>query len=70
LHIEAQMQRARSLPVVTELANRHTERTVFTRFIPPERPDQMPGIWQRYYTRWRVATRDCLDRTDRHGLGN
>jgi nicotinamidase-related amidase len=51
----------RVLPVVTELANRHTERTVFTRFIPPERPDQMPGMWQRYYTRWRVATRDCLD---------
>ena len=35
--------------------------TVFTRFIPPERPDQMPGMWQRYYTRWRAATRQCLD---------
>jgi nicotinamidase-related amidase len=21
----------------------------------------MPGMWQRYYTRWRVATRECLD---------
>jgi len=37
------------------------ERTVFTRFIPPERPDQMPGMWQRYYTRWRLATRECLN---------
>jgi nicotinamidase-related amidase len=34
---------------------------IFTRFIPPERPDQMPGMWQRYYTRWRAATRECLD---------
>jgi nicotinamidase-related amidase len=51
----------RVLPVVMELASRHPERTVFTRFIPPERADQMPGMWQRYYTRWRVATRECLD---------
>ena len=43
------------------LANRHPERTVFTRFIPPERPDRMPGMWQRYYARWRVATRERLD---------
>ena len=35
----------RVLPVVAALANRHPERTVFTRFIPPERPDQMPGMW-------------------------
>ena len=33
----------RVLPVVGALANRHPERTVFTRFIPPDRPDQMPG---------------------------
>ena len=36
----------RVLPVVAALANRHPERTVFTRFIPPERPDQMPGMWR------------------------
>jgi nicotinamidase-related amidase len=51
----------RVLPVVAALANRHPERTVFTRFVPPERPDEMPGMWQRYYTRWRVATREHLD---------
>ena len=51
----------RVLPVAAALANRHPERTVFTRFIPPERPDQMPGRWRRYYTRWRMATRECLD---------
>ena len=49
----------RVLPVAAALANRHPERTVFTRFIPPERPDQMPGMWRRYYTRWRVATREA-----------
>ena len=21
----------------------------------------MPGMWQRYYPRWRAATRECLD---------
>jgi hypothetical protein len=41
--------------------SRHPERTVFTRFITPERPDQMPGMWRRYYRRWRVATRERLD---------
>jgi nicotinamidase-related amidase len=51
----------RVLPVAPALANRHPERTVFTRFIPPERPDRMPGMWQRYYARWRVATRERLD---------
>jgi nicotinamidase-related amidase len=51
----------RVLPVAAALANRHPERTVFTRFIPPERPDQMSGMWRRYYTRWRMATRECLD---------
>ena len=49
------------LPVAAALANRHPARTVFTRFIPPVRSDQMPGMWQRYYTRWRVATREVLD---------
>jgi hypothetical protein len=51
----------RVLPVAAALANRHPERTVFTRFIPPERPDQMPGMWRRYYMRWRLPTRKCPD---------
>jgi nicotinamidase-related amidase len=51
----------RVLPITAALANRHPERTVFTCFIPPERPDEMPGMWQRYYTRWRHATRGHLD---------
>jgi nicotinamidase-related amidase len=51
----------RVLPVVAELANRYPERTMFTRFITPRRPDDMPGMWQRYYTRWKEATREHLD---------
>jgi len=51
----------RVLPIVTELASRRPERTVFTRFIPPERATDAPGMWQHYYTRWRIATREQLD---------
>jgi nicotinamidase-related amidase len=51
----------RVLPVVATLAGRHPERTLFTRFIPPERHDELPGMWQRYYTRWRLATREQFD---------
>jgi nicotinamidase-related amidase len=49
------------LPVISELAGRFPKRTVFTRFITPERPEEMPGMWQRYYARWRNTTRECLD---------
>ena len=48
------------LPVAAALASRHPERTIFTRFIPPARPEQMPGMWRRYYERWRIATREAL----------
>ena len=34
----------RVMPIGTALVERHPERTVFTRFIPPERPDYMPGM--------------------------
>jgi len=51
----------RVLPVVAELAQRFPERTVFTRFITPPRPEDMPGMWRRYYEKWREATREQLD---------
>ena len=53
------MERVR--PVVKTLAARFPERTVFARFIAPMRPEAMPGMWQRYYQRWRAATRERLD---------
>jgi nicotinamidase-related amidase len=51
----------RVLPVVTEMAGRFPERTVFTRFITPENPADMPGMWQAYYRRWERATRKMID---------
>ena len=51
----------RVLPVVTEMVGRFPERTVFTRFITPQHPNDMPGMWRRYYRRWRNATRERID---------
>jgi nicotinamidase-related amidase len=51
----------RVLPVIEEIACRHAERTVFTRFLPPSQPDDMPGAWQRYYCRWREMTLERID---------
>ena len=50
----------RVLPVVAEIAARYKERTIFSRFITPQTPDQRPGQWQRYYQRWQAATREHL----------
>ena len=52
---------AKVIPQVFELAHRHPERTVFTRFIPPQSPEQMPGAWRDYYKRWRAMTQQNLD---------
>jgi len=51
----------RVLPVVADIAGRFPERTVFTRFITPERPAAMPGMWRHYYERWRETTRERID---------
>ena len=51
----------RVLPVVAEIAGRFPERTVFTRFITPRQPEDMPGMWQRYYQRWRNTTQVHID---------
>jgi nicotinamidase-related amidase len=51
----------RVLPQVSELARRHPERTVFTRFIPPQQPEEMPGAWRDYYRRWYVMTQQHID---------
>jgi nicotinamidase-related amidase len=52
------MQRVR--PVVTSIITQFADRTVFTRFITPQTPDQRPGRWRQYYQRWEAATRDRL----------
>jgi len=45
---------------ITAIAEAMAERTIFTRFMPPERPEQMPGAWRRYYERWRDVTREKI----------
>jgi nicotinamidase-related amidase len=47
-------------PEVEELARRHSARTIFTRFVPPERADQMPGMWRAYYQKWSMMTTEQL----------
>ena len=51
----------RVLPVVEELAGRFPERTIFTRFITPQRAEEMPGMWRRYYDKWANTTRERID---------
>lgn len=50
----------RVLPNVQRLVERDPRRTVFTRFIPPQRAADAPGRWRQYYQRWRQCTRENL----------
>ncbi len=50
----------RVLPVIADICARYTERTVFTRFITPEQPQDRRGQWQAYFTTWQRATRGNL----------
>src|SRR5258708_29944344 len=74
LHIAIDMQRLfaeptewfmpwldRVLPNVVAIASHAPERTLCTRFIPPEVPAQMTGAWQDYYRHWRATTRHTRD---------
>lgn len=51
----------RVIPCIEELVSKHTRRTIFTRFIPPEKPEDVVGSWARYYRRWSEITRSQLD---------
>lgn len=74
LHLRVDMQRLfaeatawhvpwlpRVLPAVVEIASRHAQHTVFTRFAPPATPDAADGAWRAYYERWPQMTRAALD---------
>ncbi|MBV1798954.1 cysteine hydrolase family protein [Siccirubricoccus sp. G192] len=50
----------RVLPVVERIASAWPERTIFTRFIPAERPGDGEGTWRRYYERWSEMTLEAL----------
>lgn len=51
----------RVLPRVERLAASHPERTIFTRFVPAEKPEHARGAWRRYYERWAEMTLEKLD---------
>jgi nicotinamidase-related amidase len=50
----------RVLPAVESLVDRCPDRTIFTRFIPPENAQTARGAWKSYYRRWQSMTRDTL----------
>jgi len=52
-----------AVPVVEKISRRFPKRTVFTRFITPTRPEEMPGVWRDYYRRWRQTIREHLNPT-------
>lgn len=47
-------------PQVQEIAQRYPQRTVFTRFVPPKRAEDMSGMWRSYYQKWDNMTLDRL----------
>src|SRR4051812_18968036 len=53
----------RVLPVVEAVARNDPARTVFTRFMPPERPEVARGRWRAYFEAWRAVTRERADPT-------
>ena len=52
---------SRVAPVVEEIAGRFAANTIFTRFITPAKPEDMPGMWQLYYKRWHKLTRAKIE---------
>jgi nicotinamidase-related amidase len=48
-------------PQIEEVASRHPARTIFTRFITPAKAEDMAGMWQDYYQKWEMMTRERLD---------
>lgn len=43
-------------PVAYGLCHLHPDRTILTRFVPPERPRQARGTWRRFYEKWHQVT--------------
>jgi nicotinamidase-related amidase len=51
---------ARVLRQLLEVSERHADRTIFTRFITPSRPDEAFGDWKGYYRKWWMMTGEHL----------
>jgi len=50
------------LPNILRLVELRPAATIFTRFIPADRPGEGPGAWRRYYERWSSMTLQNLSR--------
>jgi len=50
-------------PRVLQLVEAAPSRTLFTRFMPPFRPEQRPGRWVPYFIRWAEVTGERCDPT-------
>jgi nicotinamidase-related amidase len=50
----------RVLPTIEAVVARYRERTILSRFITPQRPEDRPGRWEHYFRRWEQATRQKL----------
>jgi len=53
---------AHVLPNARRIVEAHPAETVFTRFVPAERPGEGFGTWKRYYERWASMTLERLGR--------
>jgi nicotinamidase-related amidase len=49
------------LPAIVEITARAPARTVFTRFLPPRRAEDMWGTWRVYYREHAETTREVID---------
>ncbi|ACS60125.1 isochorismatase hydrolase (plasmid) [Rhizobium leguminosarum bv. trifolii WSM1325] len=47
-------------PRIQEISQRYPQRTVFTRFVPPKRAEDMHGMWRSYYQKWDTMTLERL----------
>ena len=51
----------RTLPNICSIVRAHPDKTIFTRFMPVEKPGDGHGMWRPYYARWAHMTRQNLD---------
>jgi nicotinamidase-related amidase len=49
------------LPAILDIAAHAPSRTVFTRFVPPHRAEDMHGTWRNYYREHAETTREVVD---------
>ncbi len=51
---------AQVLPHITALVASRPDKTIFTRFIPAQKPGEGQGMWKRYYEHWASMTVEIL----------